>query len=137
MENSKIRNTTIFVMAAVLVIGTISMIIPGSFAQPYSEKEYSEDPYAKDNKKSTNVNIQKIKCINSNYNINGVEINQFPDQNNAPIAEALQEDGVNGNVPMHGNGNGNGIDFDKNLVNICVNVNLNGQEEGELFDIMR
>ncbi|MFB5600918.1 MAG: hypothetical protein ACE5SW_11920 [Nitrososphaeraceae archaeon] len=126
MDNSKIRNGTIFIMAAVLVAGTISMIIPSSFAQSY-EDPYAKDPYANDNKKSTDVNIQKIKCINENTNVNGIDITEIP-QNGIAAAEAqANEDGsANGNGPT--NENGNGINFDKNLVNICVNLNFNNQE---------
>ncbi|MFB5601053.1 MAG: hypothetical protein ACE5SW_12605 [Nitrososphaeraceae archaeon] len=60
-------------LAAVLVAGTISMTVPSSFAEP-------------------GVNIQKIKCINSNYNINSVNINQLPQEE--PVASGAQADEV-------------------------------------------
>lgn len=68
LNKSISKNSAIF-LAIVLVAGTISMIIPSSFAQPYD----SEDPYAKDRKKSADVNIQKIDCDNINSNFNGID----------------------------------------------------------------
>jgi hypothetical protein len=114
-------------MAAVLVVGVISMVIPASFAQPYYQQY--DDPYAKDHKKkSTDVNIQKIKCVNSNVNVNGIEITQIPQNGEMTEAQALEDGAANGNGPL-----GNGLNIDKNLVNICVNVNVNEQaaEDGD------
>jgi hypothetical protein len=48
-------------------------------------------------------------------------------------AQVLEEGVANGNGLMNVN---NGINFDKNLVNICVNINVNEQieEEDDLAD---
>ncbi|MFB5600920.1 MAG: hypothetical protein ACE5SW_11930 [Nitrososphaeraceae archaeon] len=109
--NSKIKTGSMLVLAAVLVAGTISMTIPSSFAEP-------------------GVNIQKIKCVNSNTNINGVNVNQFPDLNGEAGTQQLQENG-----PENGNGNGllgdGGLNIDRNLVNICLDINANGQFSGD------
>src|SRR5574339_1248751 len=69
--------------------------------------------------------IQKIKCVNSNININGVDITQIPRDNTASVAAANEE-------PNRENGNGlaDRINFDRNLVNICVNANNNDQLNG-------
>ncbi|MFB5598977.1 MAG: hypothetical protein ACE5SW_01950 [Nitrososphaeraceae archaeon] len=127
---SKINIGSMFLLAAVLVAGTISMTIPSSFAQ-YYEDPYA-DPYAKDHKKAS-VNIQKINCHNSNTNINGVDVNQLPPQNGDVATAQLEENG-----PENGNGNGlldGGLNIDRNLVNICANLNLNGQADiGPLLD---
>lgn len=129
MESSKFTNGTIFIMVAVLVAGTISMVMPTSFAEP-SDQKFNKDPYTKDHyKKSSGISVQKIKCINFNFNLNGIDIN--PEiGNNIGTAEAqTTQDGVkNENGVMNGNGN-DGINTDKNLVNICVNVNINNQDD--------
>ncbi|MFB5600879.1 MAG: hypothetical protein ACE5SW_11715 [Nitrososphaeraceae archaeon] len=107
--NSKIKTSSMLLLAAVLVAGTISMTIPSSFAEP-------------------GVNIQKIKCHNSNTNINGVDVNQFPDTNGDAANVQLTRDS-----PENGNGNGlleGGINIDRNLVNFCINVNGNLQTDG-------
>ena len=125
-------------LAAVLVAGTLAITISSSFAlpyipyfaDPYAKNPYS-DPYAKDHKKkASDVNVQKIKCVNENTNINGVDINQLPPPGNEPVVTAQLENG-----PENGNGNGNdllgdGINIDRNLLNICANINLNGQANG-------
>ncbi|MFB5600917.1 MAG: hypothetical protein ACE5SW_11915 [Nitrososphaeraceae archaeon] len=131
--NTQISKNSAVFLAAVLVAGTISMIVPSSFAQSY-EDPYAQDPYAKDQKKSTSVNVQKIKCVNENLNVNGVEVNQVPETGVA-AAEAQADDASAANGNGLQDGNGNGINLDKNLVNICVNVNLNGQIDGGLLGL--
>ncbi|HLN33947.1 MAG TPA: hypothetical protein VK250_01545 [Nitrososphaeraceae archaeon] len=69
--------------------------------------------------------IQKIKCVNSNININGVDITQVPQDNTAAVAAANEEPNTE-----NGNGLADRINFDRNLVNICVNVNDNEQING-------
>ncbi|MFB5600193.1 MAG: hypothetical protein ACE5SW_08215 [Nitrososphaeraceae archaeon] len=114
-------------MGAVLVSGTISMTVPSLFAEPYYP-EY-EDPYVKDYKKDPkSINVQKIKCVNSNANVNGIDINEFPPHEMLATEEAqATEDGA-----AEGNGNGlvsdNGLNIDRNLLNICADLNFNNQE---------
>jgi len=129
MESSKFRNGTIFIMIAVLVAGTISMVMPTSFAEPYDQKFY-KDPYAKDHyKKSPGVSVQKIKCVNFNINLNGIDIKpHLGDNMGTAEAQTAQDGAKNENGIMNGNGN-DGINIDKNLVNICVNVNINNQDD--------
>ena len=76
--------------------------------------------------KKTNVNILKIKCVNSNINVNGIDITQIPRDDTATRA-AANEGGAEGAYTQNGNGLVDRIDFDRNLVNICVNVNDNEQ----------
>ncbi|MDX1372967.1 MAG: hypothetical protein R3321_10880, partial [Nitrososphaeraceae archaeon] len=158
--NTKIKTGSMFLLAAVLIAGTISMIIPTAIAEPdyYGyEEEYAKDPYekhynmhddlyvnkdpyfmndefgkknpfAKDHGKDPkSVNIQKIKCINANININGLEFKKLPGKMtaDAETAESLNED--NGATTDNSNTNGfmngafdDGIDIDKNLVNVCL-----------------
>lgn len=162
--NTKTKTGSMFLLAAVLVAGTISMIIPNASAEPdyYSyeekyakdpyEKEYNmyddlyaekdpyfmndgfgkKDPFAKDHDKDfKSVNIQKIKCINANININGVDFKKFPGKMtaDADTSEAMQEN----NGATNGDSNTNrfmggafdhGIEIDKNLVNVCLDFNF-------------
>lgn len=129
MESSKFRNGTIFIMIAVLVAGTISMLMPTSFAEPYEQK-FNKDPYAKDNyKKSLGLSVQKIKCVNFNVNLNGIDIKpHLGDNMGTAEAQTAQDGAKNHNGIMNGNGN-DGINIEKNLVNICVNVNINNQDD--------
>jgi len=106
--NSKIKIGSMFLLTAVLVVGTISVSnIPKSFAAPGAD-------------------IQTIKCVNSNVNINGVDVNKHNrglSGNEASAEDAQQIDREKG----QGNGLFGGLNIDRNLVNICVNVNLNEQ----------
>lgn len=129
MESSKFTNGTMFIMVAVLVAGTISMVIPTSFAESYDQK-FNKDPYAKDHyKKSSGVSVQKIKCVNFNVNLNGIDIKPHLGNNMGTAEAQTAKDGAkNENGVMNGNRN-DGINIDKNLVNICVNVNINNQDD--------
>jgi hypothetical protein len=82
-----------------------------------------------DPKKSSDVNIQKLNCVNSNINVNGIDITEIP-QNPTALAAANEgraEETAEAANTQNDNANGNGINFDRNLVNICVNVNVNDQ----------
>jgi len=119
------RTIHIFLISAVLIFGTtVSMGIPTSFGQ------YYEEPYDKDydKKKSTGINAQKIKCINSNVNVNGIDVNQKYDPNSleAQGLEGGEEENVAANA-MNNNGQSQGINLEKNLANFCINVNANEQ----------
>ncbi|MDR4510144.1 MAG: hypothetical protein MRJ93_00370 [Nitrososphaeraceae archaeon] len=150
--NNKTKIGSMFLLAAVLVTGAISMTIPSSFAQPddrddrdfigdnYYEKDpynkyYNghDDPFGKDqDKEYKDVKIQKIKCVNFNVNINGIDIKKIPREmtDDAATAQGLQGD-ENGIKDGTGNGmfNNGGLNIDKNLVNICLNLNFNNQEK--------
>ena len=118
-------------MAIVLVAGTISTIVPSTTAFAQLEYKGYEDSYGKDHdkKKSAGINAQKIKCINSNVNVNGIDVNQKYDPNSLE-AQGLEggegEENVAANA-MNNNEQGNGINLEKNLANFCINVNANEQ----------
>ncbi|MDX1373617.1 MAG: hypothetical protein R3321_14185 [Nitrososphaeraceae archaeon] len=157
---------SMILLAAVLVVGTVAMTIPSSFAEPeYREykdpyaKEYKsygdpyekkdpyymkddynkKDPFGKEHDKEyKGASIQKIKCVNSNVNINDVDVGKYANGlgADATTAEALQGD-ENGLTQGTGNGiSGNGgIDIERNLVNICLDINLNAQND-ELLGLL-
>src|SRR5574339_288787 len=115
------------IVAAGLLVLNPSMI-QNTQAQTYAN-EYGYDSsygnyYAEP--KSSNVEIQKISCINDNKNINGIDITEIPQDNTAAVAAANQE-GADGANTQNGNGFADKINLNKNLVNICVNVNVNEQ----------
>jgi len=129
--NSKTKIGSMFLMAAVLVVGTISMTIPKSLAEPeyYSyDDPYAKDPYKNDHKKDSKyVSAHKIKCVNFNVNINGVNINHIPESTGAAAEAELQgENGATNGNGMFGDG---GINIDRNYLNLCLNVNVNEDEQ--------
>ena len=77
-------------------------------------------------KKRAYVDIQKLKCVNSNINVNGIDITQIP-QDPTALAAANEGGTAEAANTQNGNGYGDGINFDRNLVNVCVNVNDNEQ----------
>ena len=102
----------------------------------YDNSYYQEDnsyyqddnrySYDKKDPKSSHVDIQKIKCVNSNVNVNGIDITEVP-TDDLTTAEAAN-DGGDATGAQNGNGLGDRINFERNLVNICVNLNFNNQE---------
>ena len=113
MNNNKTKIGSMFLLAAILVVGAISVTnIPKSFAAP-------------------GTNIQEIKCINSNVNINGVDVNKRQQTTDLEEvgAEQLQEQRQPQQTGQR-NGLFDSLNIDKNLVNVCVDVNLNGQVNG-------
>ncbi len=95
----------------------------------YDNNYYQDDNrYGYDNnhqKKSSHTDIQKIKCVNSNINVNGIDITQIPQDDTATAA--ANEGAADATGTQNGNGWGDSINFERNLVNICVNVNDNEQ----------
>jgi len=144
--NTKTKIGSIFLLSAILVAGTIAMTLPKSLAQP-EDREYEDhygkdpynkyhksydDPYGKDHDKAyKGKSVQEIKCVNFNANINGIDINKIPrEMTGDATAQGLQgdENGIKDGTGdgMFGNG---GLNVDKNLLNICLNFNLNNQEK--------
>jgi hypothetical protein len=101
----------------------------------YDSNYYQDDNrYGYDNnhpKKSSHGDIQKINCVNSIINVNGVDIIQIPQDGTATAAATANEAGPEGTADAANTQNGNGladkINFDRNLVNVCVNNNDNEQ----------
>ena len=65
--------------------------------------------------------------MNDNTNINGIDITEVPEDGTA--LAAANEDGASN--AQNGNGFGDRINFERNLVNICANVNSNDQTKVE------
>jgi len=116
------------IMGAILATGILALnpsMVVNAGAQLYG------DQYGYDNhqKKSSHTDIQKIKCVNSNINVNGIDITQIP-QNGPDVAanEGGAEGTAEGANTQNGNGLADRINFDRNLVNVCVNLNFNDQD---------
>ena len=134
MTNKKIVLASIVaIVAAGLMALSPSSLIGNAQAQMYAndygyDNNYYQDDnryiYDKKESKSSHVDIQKIKCVNSNINVNGIDITQIPQDDTATAAanEAADATGA-----QNGNGWADKINFNRNLVNICVNVNDNEQ----------
>jgi hypothetical protein len=126
MSNNKVVLASIMLaVAASLLILNPSMITTAQ-AEPYGD-EYGYDKHPE----KTNVNIQKIKCINSNINVNGIDITQIPEE----TATTNDLQGTDAAVNGEENGDGvGGINFERNLVNICANLNFNNQLRTDVLD---
>ncbi|MDR4511098.1 MAG: hypothetical protein MRJ93_05265 [Nitrososphaeraceae archaeon] len=120
------RTIPIFLIATILMFGTtISMGIPASFAEPqYNyDKNQPYNSYGKDydKKKSSEVNLQKVKC--NNIIINGVD---------SAAGQGAGEDMLNGlandnygtgqqDSQWLGNEENKRNDINENIVNFCKN----------------
>jgi hypothetical protein len=117
------------ILGAILATSILALnpsTITNASAQPYGDQYgYDNNNYQK---KSSHVDIQKINCVNSNVNINGVDVTEVP-QDSIGAAAANEGDGATADAAITQNGNGlaDRINFERNLVNICVNVNDNEQ----------
>ncbi|HJS64515.1 MAG TPA: hypothetical protein VJ767_06620 [Nitrososphaeraceae archaeon] len=93
----------------------------------YGYDNYDNTYYPEPKKDKKIVNLQEIKCINKNLNLNGLDITQIPQD--PTTWSAANEAGEGTNAANTQNGDGlSGINVDRNLVNICVNLNFNNQE---------
>jgi hypothetical protein len=131
MSNNNNNNKKIVfasIMGAILATGILALnpsMVVNAGAQLYG------DQYGYDNhqKKSSHTDIQKIKCVNSNINVNGIDVTEIP-QNGPDVA--ANEGGAEGTAEGANTQNGNGltdrINFERNLVNVCVNLNFNDQD---------
>jgi hypothetical protein len=125
------------ILAAILATGLLALnpsTITSADAQMYAndygyDNNYYQDDnrysYDKKDPKSFHTDIQKIKCVNSNINVNGIDITEIPQDNTA--LGAANEGAADATGAQNGNGWGDRINFERNLVNICVNVNDNEQ----------
>ena len=96
----------------------------------YGYDSYDNSYYPEPKKDKKIGNEQEIKCFNKNLNVNGIDITEIP-QDPSTLGAANEADGE-GTADSANTQNGNGladrINFDRNLVNICVNLNFNNQE---------
>ena len=118
------------VFPSVLLIASGLLTIGPSIntqAQIY-DFDFGNDHYKvyPDPKKNSDVNVQKLKCVNSNINVNGMDITEVP-QNPTALPTANEGAGIKGANTQNGNGLEDRINFDRNLVNLCANINFNDQ----------
>ena len=133
------RVLLVFILTVVetglLVLGSSMIMIVNAQAQMYN---YLYEPHHyniyPDPKRSSDVNIQKIECFNSNITVNGLDITQI--QDGAIVAAGANgvNDGPDNRNTQNGNGFGDQINSDKNLENMYVNVNLNEQVKVNPFE---
>jgi len=119
------------ILGAILATGLLALnpsspILTNASGQPYGDHHGYDNNYQK---KSSHTNIQKIKCVNSNINVNGIDITHQIPTDDLATAETGNEDGGAGTANIqNGNGLGDKINLEKNLVNFCINDNDNTQE---------
>jgi hypothetical protein len=128
MANNKIIVASIAIIIAAGVLALSPSTIGEAQAQMYnSDYGYDSNYNSYSEPKSSHVEIQKISCLNNNKNINGIDITEIPQE---PTPWAAGNEGAaaaDATNTQNGNGLADRINFDKNLVNICVNVNVNDQ----------
>ncbi len=112
----------------------------GQYGEQYDNNRYDDNnrhgydsydnSYYPEPKKDKKIgNEQEIKCLNKNLNLNGLDITEIPqDPTTWSAANEAGVDGTNAANTQNGDGLGDRINFDRNLVNICVNLNFNNQE---------
>jgi len=125
-NNNKVVLASIMLAVAASLLTLNPLMITTAQAEPYGD-EYGYDKHPE----KTNVNIQKIKCVNSNINVNGIDINRIPQD--FATTNDFQENEAAVNGEQNGNGVG-GINFERNLVNICANLNFNNQLRTDVLD---
>lgn len=115
--NTITKTFSMFLLAAILVIGTISISISSSFANGFG------DSFANDyKKKGSSVNIQKVKCKNTI--INGEDKSHQKMPGYMPYAMTADENyGVDEQGQWMDNGEKKFKDNNRNIVNICINKN--------------
>src|SRR5574339_765427 len=127
MNKEKVVFPSILLIASGLL--TIGPSI-NTHAQIY-DFDFGNDHYKvyPDPKKTSDVNVQKLKCVNSNINVNGIDITEVP-QNPTALATANEgsaDETAEAANTQNDNSSGNSINFDRNPINICANVNFNDQ----------
>ena len=122
------------ILGAILATGLLalnpSMITNGNarmYANDYGYDNYYNNYYPEP--KSSHTDIQKINCVNSNLNVNGIDITQIPQDSTATAAANEEASPVGANA-QNGNALADRINLERNLVNVCVNVNENEQIKG-------
>ena len=116
--------TTILLALSPSMIGNIQGQMYNHDDRQYAYDNNYKNDYYPEPKKSSHVDIQKIKCVNNNINVNGIDITQIPHDT---ATAATYEGAADATGAQNGNGWGDKINFEKNLVNICINVNDNEQ----------
>ena len=128
------------ILGAILATGLLALnpsTITSAVAELYADQYgYNSNYYQDDNrysydnnhqKKNSHTDIQKIKCANSNINVNGIDITQISQDSDGVAAANEGVGGADSANTENGNGLADRINVERNLVNICVNVNQNSQ----------
>ncbi len=124
-QTKKIVLASITVIIATGLLALNPSIIGYAQGQMYGNYEYGYDNNYP--KKSSPGDIQKINCVNSNINVNGIDITKIPEDTTATAAANEGIEAADASNSQNGN-DFDKINFDRNLVNICVNVNDNEQQ---------
>ncbi|HEY9485551.1 MAG TPA: hypothetical protein VIQ04_02825, partial [Nitrososphaeraceae archaeon] len=131
MTNQKVLLVSILTVVEIgllVLSSSIMIMVVNAQAQMYN---YVYEPHYynvyPDQKKSSDVNIQKIKCLKSNITVNGLDITQIQDGVIVVAGANKEYDGPDDRNIQLDNGFGNQINLDKNLKNMDVNDNLNEQ----------
>lgn len=129
-NNSNRKIVFASILGAILATGLLALnsTIGNAQAQMYVN-EYGYDNGYNNNyyypeSKNSQKGIQKISCLNSNINVNGIDITKIPHNDlttNELIAHEQLQGGTNDDGPEHV------INFDRNLVDVCLNLNFNQQ----------
>ena len=131
MTNQKVLLVSILTVVEIgllVLSSSIMIMVVNAQAQMYN---YVYEPHYynvyPDQKKSSDVNIQKINCLNNNITVNGLDITQIQDGVIVVAGANKEYDGPDDRNIQLDNGFGNQINLDKNLKNMDVNDNLNEQ----------
>jgi hypothetical protein len=81
--------------------------------------DFGNDHYKASRSKKNSDVMQKLKCVNSNINVNGIDITKIPQDETATAAANEGGEGTNAANTENGKGLADRINFDRNLVNIC------------------
>ena len=125
MSNSNSRMIVFASILGAILATSILALNPSTITNAAAQMYGDQYGYDNNHQKKSYTDIQKIKCVNSNINVNGIDITQIP-QDGAATA-AANEGGQEGANTQNGNGLADRINFDRNLVNVCANVNDNEQ----------
>lgn len=138
MTNQKVHLVSILTVVEISLLvlsSSIMIMVVNAQAQMYN---YVYEPHYynvyPDQKKSSDVNIQKINCLNNNITVNGLDITQIQDGAIVVAGTNGVYDGPDDRNTQLDNGFGNQINLDKNLENMYVNVNLNEQIKVNPFE---
>ena len=123
-NNNKIVLASIAVIVAAGLMALSPSMIRDAQAQMYAN-DYGYNSYPEP--ESSHTDIQKISCVSSNVNVNGVDITQIPQDGVATDAANEGTGAADAANTQNVNGLADRINFERNLVNVCVNVNANDQ----------
>ncbi|HLN33946.1 MAG TPA: hypothetical protein VK250_01540 [Nitrososphaeraceae archaeon] len=113
MSNSNSRMIVFASILGAILATSILALNPSTITNATAQMYGDQYGYDNNHQKKSYTDIQKIKCVNSNINVNGIDITQIP-QDGAATA-ATNEGGQEGANTQNGNGLADRINFDRNL----------------------